>query len=326
MALSVIPCASPSARLSHKHAQEADGKRKPIVYASAVAITEPLFILAPMRSYSTVAAAMLGQHPQMYSTLETHLFSCDTMAQWWVVYRTEGIQPLAHGLLRAIAELIMGGQSEATIALARLWVLCRLAWPTTEVFRVLAREVDPAILIDKSPTVVNRLEHLQRVHAAFPRARFLHLTRHPLGFGRSFLKFFEEFGVKVMTDPQILWHRQHSNILYFLATLSPAQHLRVRGEDLLANPNQYLAEISDWLGVRSDRDAIDRMMHPERSPFASLGPPNALFGGDPHFFRDPRLHRLKAEAPKLDGPLPWRGDGAGFTPAVRDLARQFGYV
>jgi hypothetical protein len=302
------------------------GALQPIRHARAVAITEPLIILAPMRSYSTVVAAMLGQHPQMYSSLETHLFTCDTMQQWCLMYRATN-KVLGHGLLRTIAELIMGHQNEVTVELARRWILRRLAWPTKDVFRVLARQVDPFVLIDKSPLIVDREQHLRRVLAAFPRARFLHLTRHPLGFGRSFLKFFEDLGTPVAIDPQNVWHRQHSSILNFLETVSPAQQMRVRGEDVLGDPDHRLMEIAEWIGVETSPEAIDRMKHPERSPFARLGPINAPFGGgDPNFFRDPKLHSSKARTPSPNGTLPWRQDGGAFTSAVRDLAQRFGYA
>jgi hypothetical protein len=300
-------------------------KLSPKGHATVTVLTAPLIILAPMRSYSTVVSAMLGQHPQMYSLLETHLFTCDTMRQWWSCYRNNH-KLMGHGLLRAIAELIMGCQSEVTIELARRWIVRRLAWRTADVFRVLARRVDPLVLIDKSPLIVNRAEHLDRALTEFPKARFLHLTRHPLGFGRSFLKFFEDLGTSAAADPQVVWHRQHSNILNFLATVPQCQQLRMRGEDLLAAPDCHLAEIADWIGVRTTPDAINKMKHPEESPFACFGPANALWGGgDSYFFRDPKLHSSKVKVSSLEGPLPWRRDGGEFSTEVRELAQQLGY-
>jgi hypothetical protein len=288
-------------------------------------VTDPLIILAPMRSYSTVVSAMLGQHPQMYSLMETHLFTCEKMWEWWRLYREKN-KVLGQGLLRVIAELVMGYQSEATIEQARLWILRRLAWPTSQVFRALAMRVTPSVLIEKSPLTVNRLENLQRIQAAFPRARFLHLTRHPLEFGRSYLKFFENMGIPVKADPQAVWHRQHSTILIFLATVPREQQLRIRGEDVLDAPDQHLTKIAAWMGVQTSPDAIEKMKHPERSPFAGFGPRNAPMGGDPQFFSDPTLHCVKAKRLSLDVSLPWRQDGQGFTVQVQDMAQKLGYV
>jgi len=286
-------------------------------------MTEPLIILAPMRSFSTVTGAMLGQHPQMYSLLETHLFICDTMGRWWAMCRHHNLD---HGLARAIAELLVGRQDEASVEWARTWILRHLHWTTAEFFRFLAGLVHPSVLVDKSPLIVNRIEHLQRAYAAFPHARFLHLTRHPVGFGVSFLKFFNDLGIPIAIDPQVRWHRQHSNVLKFLANVPPEQQMRLRGEDLLADPDHHLRTITSWLGLRTDADAIEKMKHPERSKFAKFGPNNArLGGGDTEFFRNPRLRRSKRAVQSLEGSLPWRFDGIGFTPDVRKLARDLGY-
>jgi hypothetical protein len=286
-------------------------------------MTEPLIILAPMRSFSTLTGAMLGQHPQMYSLLETHLFTCDTMRQWWAMGRKHNLD---HGLVRSIAELLLGRQDEESVQWARLWILRHLHWTTVELFRFLAGLVAPSVLVDKSPLIVSRIEHMQRAHTAFPNARFLHLTRHPVPFGVSFLKFFHSLGIPVATDPQFRWYRDHSNVLTFLAKVPPEQKMRVRGEDLLSDPDHHLTKVAKWLGLRTDADATNRMKHPERSKFARFGPANAfLGGGDSNFFRDPRFRPSKKAIHGLEASLPWRFDGVGFTPEVRKLAQELGY-
>jgi hypothetical protein len=68
-----------------------------------------------------------------------------------------------------------------------------------------------------------------------------------------------------------------------------------------------------WLGIRDDAEAIDAMMHPERSPFACFGPITALFGNDPNFLRGPEFRPHKVKVPPLDKPLAWRPDGKGCT-------------
>jgi hypothetical protein len=92
------------------------------------------------------------------------------------------------------------------------------------------------------------------------------------------------------------------------------------------NPDLYLAEVVEWLGLRTDEQAIEEMKHPERSPFASVGPINAPFGNDGKFLHDPRLRPLRpGKEPSLEGPLAWREDGKGFSPEVMQLAAEFGY-
>lgn len=94
----------------------------------------------------------------------------------------------------------------------------------------------------------------------------------------------------------------------------------------MADPDRYLREIALWMGLRADEDAIEEMKRPERSPFARLGPRNALLGGDPKFFKEPALRQGQGKPQSLKGKLAWREDGAGFSAEVKELARQLGYA
>jgi hypothetical protein len=71
---------------------------------------------------------------------------------------------------------------------------------------------------------------------------------------------------------------------------------------------------------------MEEMKHPERSPFACIGPSNARYGNDSFFLESPELRPGRASAKSLEGPLSWRSDGRGFAPAVLRLAREFGYT
>jgi hypothetical protein len=127
-------------------------------------------------------------------------------------------------------------------------------------------------------------------------------------------------------DLQKYWYSFHVNISTFLDTLPRDRWIRLRGEDVLADPDKHLAEIAAWLDLRGDAEAIEMMKQPERSPFAGFGPVNAPGGGDGKFFADPTLRPYKPDPTlSLDGPLPWRRDERGFSPEVRLLATEFGY-
>jgi hypothetical protein len=296
-----------------------------------------LVILAPPRCFTTLVAAMLGQHPQMYGLPETYLFTAPTIQGWWAAH---GGTDRIDGLSRAVAEIIFGAQTEATIELARQWLRQRSHESTTNVLRALADKVFPLILVEKTPQASERVEHMQRIKENFPQARFLHLLRHPFGHVQSRVNRRLQHLRKVTptmevaeaaqrfggADPQMLWHRCNSNILTFLAEVPADGQMRVRGEDLLADPDRQLREIALWLGLRSDPEALEAMKHPERSPFAHFGPRNARMGGDENFFQRPEFHPVRPIVQGLDFPLPWRKDGAGFALKVRNLARLLGYT
>jgi hypothetical protein len=322
----------------------------PSIHVARAVNDSPVFVLAPPRSFSSVVATMLGQHPQMYGLPELELFAAETVGEWWELCGDASF-PRAHGTLRAVAELFFGGQIAETIKLARGWLRRRAEFTTGHLLETLAAEVAPRIVVDKSTTNVYRSKSLRRISSMFPRARFIHLVRHPRGHGESVLKFLRErekegpvpathwmrrlaawpdaSSGKSATaddiDPQRGWYALHSNICKFLETLPPQQWLRVRGEDVLTDPDRHLRDIAQWLGVRADDASIDQMKHPERSPYACFGPPGARFGNDRFFLEDPILRPARVLTQSLEGPLSWRADGRGFSPEVKRLARDFGY-
>jgi len=94
---------------------------------------------------------------------------------------------------------------------------------------------------------------------------------------------------------------------------------------MMNEPQKYLAMVCRWLGLRDDDEAIEMMMHPERSPFACFGPLDAMFGNDPNFLAGPTFRPHHVKVPPLDKPVPWREDGQGLKPEVKALARELGY-
>jgi hypothetical protein len=311
----------------------------------------PLFILAPPRSFSSLVSAMLGQHPEMYGLPETHLLSSETMREWWDQCMQSTFS-MADGLLRAVAQIHFGSQAEETISLAQGWIRRRAHLTTGMMLELLGQEIAPRIIVEKSPSIVYRLDSLQRAHSMFPQARFLHLLRHPRGQCESVIKFVEKtsrtgappnwlthlgsFSASPAAtnsdqqrgadwDPQRGWYNLNMNIVSFLDSLPEAQKMRVRAEDLLGNPGEILRQIGTWMGIRTDTAAIDQMLHPELSPYAVEGPEGARGGNDPVFLASAAIDSARAGNHSLDGPLTWRPNGAGFRPQVMQLARRFGY-
>ena len=320
-----------------------------ILPVGPTAIPEPLFVLGVPRSFTSVVAAMLGQHPEMYGVPETQLFSAETIAQWWDLCSASTF-PMADGLLRAIAEVFLGTQTDATIQAARGWLRRRAAWTTGLVLEAIAAQVAPRALVEKSPSVVYSPESLLRCYNMFPRARFLHLVRHPRGQAESVLKALRDMGTQGPPphwlvhlacyseertglpvqeqrelDPQLGWYALNQNVRNFLHAVPAEQQLQVRGEDVLCAPLPTLRGVAEWLGLRTDDEALHEMTHPERSPFACLGPRDAKYGNDPNFLESPRIRASHAPVLSLEGPLSWHKDGREFLPHVKRFARDMGY-
>jgi len=304
------------------------------------ALPFPLFVLAPPRSFTTLVTGMLSQHPQIYGGPELVLFYRPTLHRLWREGRNNRIDDaqIRHGILRFVAEVYFGEQSDEAIQGAEHWCAARQHLPNGEVFNELRRKVAPFHLIEKSPYYSINPEALQAINTHCPDARYLFLTRHPVAQGVSAntlskgwytrnLNSTDTRSGEVVYDPQTAWHDLNMITLRFLeADIPPDRYRRVKGEDLLANPVEGLADICRWLGLRDDEAAMEGMQHPETSPFSCLGPISALFGNDPNFLRNPYFTPSARRAvPELDAPLPWRDDGYGLREEVITLAREFGY-
>jgi hypothetical protein len=121
------------------------------------------------------------------------------------------------------------------------------------------------------------------------------------------------------------WVEVHCRILQFAATLPKHRYMRVRAEDVLNQPRSQLPAIAAWLGNRIDEDAIEAMMHPENSPFASVGPAaSGIVGGhDPSFLRDP-IPRPVPTVRTLDPPEGWV-ENLWLWQATVEIATRLGY-
>jgi hypothetical protein len=298
----------------------------------------PLFLLAPPRSYTSLINAMLGQHPQCFGLPELCLFNVERLMELWVRTSDEmgSEAKTRHGLLRAVAEIYAGEQTMDSVRMANHWCAARQQHTTASIYQELVARIDPLIAVEKSPAYTVDIQRLFRLRAAFPDARFIHLTRHPVGQCKSVMSLYDgTFALfvnsidfvedRAIIEPQFAWHDFNVNILNFLDTVPAGQQMRIRGEDMMNDPPHWLGAICRWLGIRADADALEQMMHPERSPFACFGPLDAMFGNDPNFLSGPTFRPHKVTVPPLDRPVPWREDGKGLRPEVVELAREFGY-
>jgi hypothetical protein len=293
-----------------------------------------VFVLAPARSCSSVVAAMVGQHPELAGMPELKLFCCPTVGalaatlpKYWI---DRGLTHRSPGLLRALAELKFGDQGPASLAAARVWLNARADWSGADVLDVLMARLDPRVAVEKSPENVESEASLARMADAYPRARYIHLTRHPVTTQRSMVRHQRrttpEFPPRGEPMSGIAsWFQAHERILEFCAGLPDDRRLRVRAEDALNDPDREMGRIAAWLGVSADPEALEAMKHPEDSAFARLGRSGgvAAGGNDPGFLADPRLRAV--ELPQSLAPPPGWSLGLSVWRCVADLARALGY-
>lgn len=264
---------------------------------TAAAAPEPIFVIALPKSYTSILGGILGQHPGIMSVPELNLFVGDTVADWAV---QPGYNIFCDGLLRTVAQLEFGAQTEATVAEALAFLQARADWPVAQVFDLLRDRAAPEILLDQSPIYTQKPAFLKRVLEAYPNARFIHLLRNPVSWvnsiykwqvGEQILEMFIEadIGLSRRPEPVEIWHAVHTGIDALFADLRPEQTLTVWGEDVVTKPAEATARILDWLGLEHTPELLLEMQHPERSIFAGWGPLGARGGNNPDFLTDPRL-------------------------------------
>ncbi|KAJ54775.1 hypothetical protein ACMU_16810 [Actibacterium mucosum KCTC 23349] len=299
-----------------------------------------VFLLGPGRAFTSVLSAVIGQHPQLYGVPETNLSIADTVGEWLQMTGGNYRPFLRAGLVRAIAQLETGAQTNASAFQAEQWLFNNQSMTTAALFAMLEASVSPRGIVEKSPMTVTEPRYLNNLLSLAPDARFIHVTRHPYSNCSSMVNT-EWFRIGLeasrpecwdargggdpVFDPQFHWLQSHQYILDFEKNVAPDRWLRVRGEDILENPQEVLPGICQWLGIDDGPDAVTEMRHPEESPFACYGPTNALGGNDSNFLEAPMLRPYRAPKSPLNGPLPWRSDAGEFVPEVRELAESFGY-
>ncbi len=270
-----------------------------------------LMMLSPPRSFSSLVSTMIGQHPQIYGFPELHLMVREKVGPVleWERRREKYLGP--PGLLRAMAELMYGDQSAENVLEAANWLEDRSDWPSERVMNYImdkASEVTGAVYcLEKTPTLAFLPIALERVRQAWPDALYVHVTRHPVNLKKSMDEFIQHSPRLTDEQKQIrydnsmtAWPVTQRNILDFCSTLAPGQYLRIRGEDVLSDAFNVMKQVAAWMDLRTDDDAINAMLRPEESPYASLGPPNAAFGNDPKFISSPKFRPGKPRLGNLD--------------------------
>ncbi|MCX5943977.1 MAG: sulfotransferase [Cyanobacteria bacterium] len=248
-------------------------------------------VLAPPRSCSSLITAMLGQHPELYATAELECFTADNIAGCLAFAQRVPIVT-THGLLRSVAQLLVGEQSNVSVTAARQWLDERQHWSGAELVRWIEVQIAPRRLLEKSPIHVLRWESLQRLVDVTENQPVLHLTRHPVSAMISMSTAYQRDGKSLLPGEALrTWIAGHLNIMRWLEMYPNHAALCVRCEDLLSNPENELHRIADHLGVSSGPGELEAMLQPEQSPYACVGPSLAPSGNDPHWLASPALRR-----------------------------------
>lgn len=182
----------------------------------------PVFVLSPVRSGSTLLRLILDTHTKVCAPHELHL-------------RTLTVTTDRKHAIRAISAVGLSDEDLANV----LWD------------RMLNRELDRSgklIVVDKTP---QNAESWERIHAFWPRARYIHLRRHPGSIVRSMSE----------ARPDVATERHVRRVLQYGEHLNRARAVlpgpTVRYEELTTAPESVVRDLCSYLGVRYQ----PRMLH-----------------------------------------------------------------
>ena len=264
---------------------------------------EPLFILSPPRSFSSLISSVIGQHPQIHAFPELQVFGRSSIHEM-IVRNQESLNRLASpGSIRSIAEIHEGRQTDESCARAWLWLQRNSEMTPVELFEYLREKVNPLVAVEKTPVNTLKSSRLKEILSAYPNARYLHLTRSVVGNFKSLKEFLgerEKFAAGEDTEqlsskylsmehPASIWLASHTNVLNIRPLIKSKNYLRIKGEDLLSQPHNVLKAFCEWMGINSGSAEIEAMLRPHESPYACIGPRIAHGGNDGKFMRQPVL-------------------------------------
>ncbi|HEY6131722.1 MAG TPA: sulfotransferase [Halioglobus sp.] len=292
-------------------------------------------ILSPPHSFASTLCARLGRHPQLYGLPDVNLFVADTVEGWYTTLNQHMARPQStHGLLRVLAQLHEETQSEQSVNRAWDWLSARKTWTTRSLWAYLAKLVYPRVLVDKSPLTSRSEENLQRAREMIPQAQFIHLTRHPIPTSlsvdqlRSKMQRFSagsDEPSSLRENSLLFWLRSHKLIVNFVASLPEGQSLRVNSEQLMQDPDCYLVQLLEWLGLETSELAVAAMNHPEYSAYACLGPVNAQYGDERDFLIAPSVVPVFESPPAIDESTDFQALPERSRPEILRLSHRLGY-
>ena len=195
----------------------------------------PIFIVGLPRSGTTLVERMLGRHPQVTACGELNEFA---MAYRWAA------DDFSAEILDARGASRMAAVDAAAIGKSYLHAT---GW----------RRGDKAFFTDKHQS---NFLFAGLILRALPWAKIIHVERDAMDACFSNLKevytplaYTHSYGLADMAHH----HRNYRNLMAHLDEVAPGRILRVRYEDLVADPQAQVARMLDYCGLPADASLTD---------------------------------------------------------------------
>ncbi len=211
-----------------------------------------IFVLSPPRSGTSLLRVMLAGHPDLFAGSELQLLHFDTLQQRRRAF--DGPFSLwREGTIRALmelngvdgneaSELMDGYESEGLSA--------------KDFYRVIHDAGGGRTIVDKSPSYALDRAALDNAEVGFEQPFYIHLVRDPHEMVHSFdsyhmdqVLFLEDHGLRGRELGELVWFDSHLTTLEFLAEIPDERQLRLRFEDLVADPRTAIDSLVTAAGI-----------------------------------------------------------------------------
>ena len=220
-----------------------------------------LFVVSSPRSGSTMLERMLESHSMILGGPEPHLLTpLAHLGVWDKVDKAPYDHVLAADAQKLFVGKLPGGEQD-------YWDACR-AYCDTLYGRYLSASAKE-ICLDKTPAYALVLPFMQKV---FPDAKYVALTRHPLATFASYANSFFDGDYAKAQEYNPLLNRYVPALAAFIRQ-TEVDHIHVRYEDLVNDPEAWMERIYEYIGVPFEKETIDYGAKGSKNKKEGLGDP-----------------------------------------------------
>lgn len=297
----------------------------------------PIFILTAPGLPGQTLAAMLARGGAAYDVPELNFLLAESISG--LMRDLVGIRAVQlHGILRALAELLSGEQSLASVEMARRWMLRRGYQTSQNVFDEVLALVAPRRLVMPLTAPLFEGPTLTRLALTYPAARYVRLLAHPHFYGRHVsVDTLAQVAMQLagamdadqrpaVPDPQSLWLLFDQAADDLQDRLGKNQMIPLKIESLLTDADATLVQLARDLDLPSDAAAVARMMQPETSVFRGAGPMGASVQGAITGYAAMKKALPDPASSRLDAAMPWQLEGKPFSADTVARAIAHGYA
>lgn len=271
---------------SDRCAQACPGADAALESSSLSNLSDPVFILCPPRSGSTLLRVMMAGNSRVIAPPELELLRFKSLQDWKETF--SGRNKLwREGLIEFLMFLENLQEAEA---IAKINHLCRETSMIEQVYDYIANSTSPARYVEKSTYYALFGSCIKRVLRHFPTSRVIHLVRDPICCVNSYAALrlhqyspvsMDGYGRHEMGE--LIWHASHRNILKHCSMLNEGRYLRLHYEGLVSDPVGSLKIVCHFIDVDYEPEMLNVQNGGPRR--MTQGPnKNTIMVGDPHFF------------------------------------------